>query len=187
MSFLLITLIIIFGVLAIVVSKKWDKIKISPLFRSFILREKLVIDIHNTGTWKQNLNLTRNTDVRSDMEWKRISKAELTQRGYYKFIDFLSGWQYIGTKCYVRFWNMKCFDVDEWNNNHPKEEDKLNDMRSYNLYDYFKSKVVDRFMKGFSKLSMLSGMDQNKLILVVIAAAGIGIGLYFILKSNGMI
>lgn len=187
MSFLLITLIIIFGVLAIVVSKKWDKIKISPLFRSFILREKLVIDIHNTGTWKQNLNLTRNTDVRSDMVWKRISKAELTQRGYYKFIDFLSGWQYIGTKCYVRFWNMKCFDVDDWNNNHPKEEDKLNDMRSYNLYDYFKSKVVDRFMKGFSKLSMLSGMDQNKLILVVIAAAGIGIGLYFILKSNGMI
>lgn len=187
MSFLLITLIIIFGVLAIVVSKKWDKIKISPLFRSFILREKLVIDIHNTGTWKQNLNLTRNTDVRSDMVWKRISKAELTQRGYYKFIDFLSGWQYIGTKCYVRFWNMKCFDVDEWNRNHPNEEDKLNDMRSYNLYDYFKSKVVDRFMKGFSKLSMLSGMDQNKLILVVIAAAGIGIGLYFILKSNGMI
>lgn len=186
MIYLIVFSIYVFVVAAICYRKK-DKIRIHPLFRSLILREKLVIDIHNTGIWKQNLNITRNTEVRPDIVWKKVSQNELIKAGYFKFVDFLSGWKYIGTKCYVRFWNMKVFDVDEWNENHPNEEDKLNDMRSYNLYDYFKSKVVDRFMRGFSKLSMLSGMDQNKIMLAVIAAAGIGIGIYFILRSNGMI
>lgn len=183
----LIVFFLIAGTIAVICYRKRDQIREHPLYRSQILREKLVIDIHNTGVWKQNLNITRNTEVRPDMEWKKISKNELTQRGYYRFIDFLSGWRYIGTQCYVRFWNMNVFDVDEWNAAHPNEEDKLNDMKSYNLYDYFRSKVVDRFMRGFSKISMLSGMDQNKIIIAVIAAAGIGIGMYLILRSNGMI
>ena len=125
MNFFLFVLLVIAAIIAAIIYKNRDKIRIHPIFRSWILRQKLIIDIHNTGYWKQN---NKNCTVRPDIVWKRARKSDLTYNGYYKFVDFLHGWKYIGTECYVRFWNMRVFDVDKWNSEHPNEEDKLNDI-----------------------------------------------------------
>ena len=184
MNFFLFVLLVIAAIMAAIIYKNRDKIRIHPMFRSLILRQKLIIDIHNTGYWKQN---NKNCTIRPDIVWKRARKSDLTYNGYYKFVDFLHGWKYIGTECYVRFWNMRVFDVEKWNDEHPNEEDKLNDMRSYNLYDYFRSKVVDKFLRGYSKLSFFNGTDSSRIMIVIIVGGGIVLGLWFLLRSNGMI
>ena len=184
MKLFLIAFLIIAAIIAAVAYKNRDKIKIHPMFRSFILRQKMIVNIYNTGIWKQN---DANCTIRPDVAWTKQKQDDLIRDGYYKFVDYLSGWKYIGTKCYVKFWNMKKFDVDKWNSEHPNEEDKLNDMKSFNLYDYFRSKVVERFMKGFSKVSLLNGADSSKLALIAIVSGGIILGLWFLLSSKGVI
>lgn len=151
-----------------------------PLYHTWIKHEKLAINIYNDGYWLDG----HNCKVRIEQHWTKQTKKQLTSTGYYKFVDFLHDWKYFGTKCYVQFWNLDPFDIAEWNRNHPKEEDKLNEMASYNLYDYYKSKVVERFMKGFSRLSLFNGMDSKTIGIIIVVAAGILLGLYFLLSGR---
>lgn len=157
-----------------------EEVQDHPLYHTWIKREKLVINIYNDFYWLDG----HNCQVRPEMHWTKQTKTQLTGGGYLKFIDYLKDWRYFGTKCYVKFWNLDCFDVAAWNKEHNKEEEKLNEMASYNLYDYYKSRVVERFLKGFSKLSMLNGMDSKTIGLVIIIGAGIILGIYLLMSGG---
>lgn len=182
---LLLIVLLIFGIFALIFGSIYyrnhkEEITQHPLYHTWIKHEKLTINIYNKGYWKEG----HNCQVATEYNWTKQSKKSLTEQGYYKFVDFLHDWKYFGTKCYVQFWQLEIFDVAEWNRNHPKEEDKLNEMASYNLYDYYKSKVVERFMKGFSRLSLFNGMDSKTIGIIIIVAAGILLGLYFLLSGR---
>mgnify|MGYP003293148814 CR=1 FL=1 len=157
-----------------------EKIKDHPLYRSHILRQKLTINIYNTNFYVPGYNVKTKTLY----DWTKLSKRDLTQLGYLKFIDFLKDWKYFGTKCYVRFHNLEYFDIDQWNRDHDKEEEKLCDIKSYGLYDFFKSKTLQKFKGGFSKLSLLNGMDSKMIGIIVIILAGVGLGLWFMFSGG---
>ena len=158
----------------------WKKIKDHPLYRSHILREKLIIDIYNRNFYVAG----HNVKTKTSLKWTRMNKTELTQLGYLKFIDFLKEWKYLGTKCYVRFHDLDYFDIDQWNRDHDQEEDKLCDIKSYGLYDFYRSKTLQKFKNGFSKLSLLNGMDSKMIGIIVIILAGVGLGLWFMFSGG---
>lgn len=158
------------------------KVREHPLYRSWILRQKLTVNIFNTNFYVPGYNVKTKTLY----DWTRLSKRDLTQLGYLKFIDFLKEWKWFGTKCYVRFHNLECFDVDQWNRDHEKEEEKVCDIKSFGLYDFYRSKTVQKFKAGFSRLSLLNGMDSKWIGIVIIAAGGIGLFIWFIMSGGIM-
>lgn len=157
-----------------------EKVKDHPLYRSWILRQKMTVNIYNTNFYVPGYNVKTKTLT----DWTKLSKRDLTQLGYVKFIDYLKDWKYFGTKCYVRFHNLKYFDIDQWNREHEKEEEKLCDIKSYGLYDFYKSQTLKKFKLGFSKLSLLNGMDSKWIGIIIIAGGGIALFIWFIMSGG---
>lgn len=105
---------------------------------------------------------------RMDMMIAPISTTQAYSMGYIRGYKMLDGWKYLPFKTFVKFVNLQAVKFPtETVDNAGKPYAVLE--TSSTLYDRYKTKSTEKFVKGMTKTSITLG-DQRKLIMIVLVA-----------------
>ena len=121
--------------------------------------------------------------------WTTASTSDIYADGYYKAINFKDEIAYYGAKIFVRFngfnildpETMMYHDLEEIKKEYNAEDlKKPNHITSSNLYSFYCSEVVKKFMDGMTRISF-APIDMKMLIMVGEVTIGLVIGMAYFL------
>ena len=120
--------------------------------------------------------------------WTTASTSDIYADGYYKAINFKDEIAYYGAKVFVRFngfnvldpEKMTYHDIAQIRDEEPAAIEKPNYITSSNLYSFYCSEVVKRFMDGMTRISF-APIDMKMLIMIGAVAVGLAIGMAYFL------
>lgn len=121
--------------------------------------------------------------------WTPAPESEIYADGYYKAINFKDEIAYYGAKVFIKFHGfnildpqtMQYYDLEDIDEDQGFELDaKQNFITSSNLYSFYCSEVVKRFMDGMTRVSF-APIDVKMLIMIGAVVVGLVIGMAYFL------
>lgn len=120
--------------------------------------------------------------------WTTASDSDIYADGYYKAINFKDEIAYYGAKIFVRFNGFNVFDpelekyltLDEINEQSANFMERPNHITSSNLYSFYCSEVVKKFMDGMTRISF-APIDMKMLIMAGAVVVGLVLGMVYFL------
>ena len=120
--------------------------------------------------------------------WTTASVSDIYAEGFYKAINFKDEIAYFGAKVFVKFSGFNVLDpekrvycdIEQIREEQPAEIEKPNYITSSNLYSFYCSEVVKRFMDGMTRIAF-APIDTKMLIMVGAVTVGLVIGMAYFL------
>ena len=124
--------------------------------------------------------------------WTSASEESIYQDGYYKAINFKDEVAYYGAKIFIRFSGFNVLDPEtkcyyridnleaEKEPAQSMKDVKPNHITSSNLYSFYCSEVVKKFMDGMTRISF-APIDLKMLIMIGAVVVGLVIGMAYFL------
>lgn len=120
--------------------------------------------------------------------WTTASVSDIYGDGYYKAINFKDEIAYYGAKVFVKFNGFNVldpekrtyYDLEEIKEEAAKDLTKPNYITSSNLYSFYCSEVVKRFMDGMTRIAF-APIDTKMLIMVGAVVVGLVLGMAYFL------
>lgn len=127
---------------------------------------RLLVDIH----------LDKDGQIYETTErWSKENTKTIRALGYLPARGYKQELRYAATKVYIRLWGFRAYDI--------RSEECPNLETSSTLYDYLASDAQKDFLKGMSKVAVLSDLDMKKLGSIGLVAIGIVFGLFLLMGS----
>ena len=120
--------------------------------------------------------------------WTTASVSDIYAEGFYKAINFKDEIAYYGANVFVKFSGfnvldpekMVYYDIEQIREEQRAEIEKPNYITSSNLYSFYCSEVVKRFMDGMTRISF-APIDMKMLIMIGAVTVGLVIGMAYFL------